>query len=183
MPPRTTARAVAALCLALAVAGCCREEFAGALVVNDTDQPVELRFEGSQEGPWVVAPGADTIAPGPPGQATLLISAPQGVTRRAVELRLEDLALVTASADGCLVMADYTAHYEGDGQVKLLARSAPDAPGRVASLPFQGTTYYGPHAPLPASIRDDEQVIRFTPTPCALLRDDAALQRHLYPLP
>lgn len=172
--------------LPLALAGCCRQDFAGVMLVNDTPQTLLAQVEGMEGDPWEIEPGKDFILPGQPGPATLKwwpVGFPKEEKTRAVNLELEQLTLVAADADKCLVMADYTAQYEGQGQIKVVTTTSGQRAGKLKELPFQGTTYYGPQDKLPPTIRDDEQVMRFVHAPCELLKDPQKLHDWLYQQP
>ncbi len=64
----------------------------------------------------------------------------------------------------------------------VLASMSAEKPGRIQSLSFHGTTYYGPTDKLPADIRKDETLVRFTHAPCHLIEQPKALADFLYKL-
>lgn len=171
--------------LTLCLGACCnREPVAGVLVINDTEKPITALVEGSEEGPLEILANQDAVLTAPSEKVTIKIKTADGQEKvREVATDLEALGMI-ATTDACIAMADYTDQYEGEGRVKVLARTGPNTVGRIKALPFQGIIYRGPLDGLPPDIPEDKQVIRFTPVPCDLLPEEKAiaLEAHLYML-
>jgi hypothetical protein len=175
------------LCVAASVglSGCCRKEYAGVVVLNDTGAPLWVKVAGSEYEPWEVGAGQDVIIPGPEGPSALQARPAQDPAakpeERQVALRLDRLTLVAYPSANCYAVVDHTDQYEGQGALKVLAKTGPELVGELESLPLQGVTYLHPDQKLPPDILQGDRVVRFTRVPCGLLPEAQAeaLREHL----
>ncbi len=97
MQPRALLSFLAFLLLLSALSGCCRQEFAGVLVFNDTDKPVAVIIQDSELEGRTLEPGEDFIFSAAAGEHVVALT-PEGSTEptlRTVDMRMEDLALLS----------------------------------------------------------------------------------------
>ncbi len=166
------------LLTALLVAAGCHDPVAGALVINDTDRVVTVAIVGSDAEPLVIEPGRDDFPQAAPGEVTLRFTARDDTWERQVMLTTVDLALVTASPNGCIALSDHQEQYgAGNGEIRILATAGPRKSGHIS---LDGQLYLGVNDPLPTHIYPGDPVRRFTRVPCKLLVDQRALQAHLW---
>jgi hypothetical protein len=167
------------LVLLWSVAGCCRDEVGGVLVINDTADKITVDIAGGGYGPWVIEPGRDAVPYAAPGPSTITIRSDDRTWGHPVTLGVEDLLVVPASSDGCIALADYARQFGGDGEVEVWLTASAREPAHIS---LDGDLYLGVDDPLPKGIYPGTPVRRFTRVPCGLISDERALKAHLWAL-